>query len=595
MRPITSTGRSASELALRFARVPQRPSRSATAAPLLLLFVLACGDTVPTPLEVPAVALSSECPLEIKARVHVAAEDVDCPLTPVDGAFEGSCSIRASGKVSLELQYWSVSPELVIAQAEAEVLVDETNTDPIVFAAEQLTYPDQDNDGLSSLDELCLDRDPTIADRPRFEGVVHEQGAIAVRFERYTIGERVRILGADLPSAEQTTVSVGPMLDGSRIAVTPISVSPTAIVVQLPPGLDTGGVVEIAVEAFGERWSEELSVSRVWGVGSRAEPGVFLFAEGGYASPSQELGSYKVSFERTSCPLWCLTRIWGVSTDGRQLVASARATDSELFVVDIPSGQVWSGVRNWPSGSSFALVEDDTYLASVDPVGDILSVTRFRAAEQRIDGSISARQAVAGAQMLAALDDLLYVFTHGVGGDAVHRFRVSEGQLSALGNALVLPRSCPQQGCGEVSLQAVTETRLVLAREALNQVDLIDLDSGATLSASIERPQSVAVAPRSRDRVAVSNLNDLPEAGDQSDVGVCLLPFDAFEAPAEGCTLIDSRAEPTSVAIVPEETRVLVSKGGLGVSIPTYTSSLPLAPLARIYLGQSTYSFAIQP
>ena len=153
------------------------------------------------------------------ARLTVGDTTV-CPLErdAQSGDFKGSCATKEVGKdIGVELEY-TASPAgqtVIVARASTKATIPEQGEVNIAFQASDLTYPDEDGDGIKTVDELCLGMDPTKKDAPALaptDPVVHEQDAIGSAQGLYIVGERFRVLGSNFPAASFFKVSIGPVI-----------------------------------------------------------------------------------------------------------------------------------------------------------------------------------------------------------------------------------------------------------------------------------------------------------------------------------------------------------------------------------------------
>lgn len=135
---------------------------------LALVGLMGCGDEAPSAAsELSFQAHALECDLPgLSAWLHI--EDLGtCDLEVAeDRTVSGRCQGVPTGKGhTLSLVYWVDYAGTRLEVARSSVYVDFTDEDrsvvPIDFSGAPLSYPDDDRDNRSNLQELCLGQNPT--------------------------------------------------------------------------------------------------------------------------------------------------------------------------------------------------------------------------------------------------------------------------------------------------------------------------------------------------------------------------------------------------------------------------------------------------
>jgi hypothetical protein len=509
----------------------------------LTVLLAACGEGLD--LSIAVQGLSGPCDLsKVQARIIFADQGRRCDLQRDGQGFNGRCTgvvPASSGRVVLEYHV----DASVLARAEKTVPIEDGAK--ISFEPKDLSYPDSDGDRIKDIDEHCLGRDPLKADAPSFTTLKGEDGAVGGG--KQVIGERIEVVGSNLPAAEHVKVTIGPFLDKTAERdVTPLEVTSTSIKLQVPAGLDTKAAVALKVDALGISWTKPLSVVRAWTAAASSKSTVYLVAHGSYDAPPGGL----LTVEPATCS-FCTTRLLDVSADGRLLAVFSGAT---LAVVEIPTRKVWPGPLTAALSDSASFV--DGHLALLSAAGSKLSLHAIDSANRTIGVSPVAEQAVPGPIALCggrASDGRVRVVRRVGGVDHVWVYEVSGGKVTDKGG-VPLGTKCPAAGCGIVACHVVDADRVVVARRDLNEVALVDLNKKSVATAAVDAPQAVDVAPVSRDTIFVASQSKIVVMVE----GVCTLSVAAFGSPS--CKwVVGNLKTPLAIAASPEENVVLVGGG----------------------------------
>jgi hypothetical protein len=241
------------------------------------------------------------------------------------------------------------------------------------------------------------------------------------------------------------------------------------------------------------------------------------------------------------------------------------------------------------------LAAKDRYLALLDPKSGKLGLRAFDAEKRSVGGSVVDELAIKDARAMIgsdARDDRLYVVTS----SSLRVVRVgSDGKLAAASTKPVTLKACPALACGQISMHEVGDGRVVVAREALDQVDLVDLNAkpASVKTASVEAPVWLDVPPRGKDRVIVAHhVTTAPKPWAR----LCVLEIVGFGGAGPACAGSLTTSSPISVTVVPEETHALMTLGGVLPSVALFNlKTKKFEPAKTIAVSILPHAIAIQP
>ena len=532
------------------------------------LALAACGAP-PLDVAVSFPRLGSNCDLGgVVARLSLPEQGLVCPLQAAGDRYEGSCvGVEPGDDVSLILEYAVMikGNDLLLARAQRRVTIAvDAPLTLVTFEADELSYAfDDDQDGLQNIDELCLGRDLTQRDAPTFADsiVSAEPTSIGNPLRLLTIGERIKILGADFPVPELIEVLASPLLDGGKKTLPPTAATTAgAIEVQLPAGLDVSAKVTLAVDALGVEASRSLDVARAWAIAGATAPRIWLMLASGAYDASEPARTVELG-------AGCAPTLYDLSRDGRLLLfGCAPAAGAQLRVLDIPTGQLWAQSLAASATTTARLSLDGAQVVTLERDSGQLSISAIDRTGERFGPAQSITMPGAEALCFGAVgDDAIYLYFGGAQ-PRVGRVLLARGSgevrlESALAGEHALDSGCLATPCdpqaGPVKLVAVGHQRVALVRPAESRVELVDLAAARVEARGVLGARHIALAPRTRDQLLVSAIES-----PGGRVGVC--PLTAAPLEHLPCRFADGTAgeRPAGLAVGPEQREVLVSASG---------------------------------
>jgi hypothetical protein len=539
------------------------------------------GEPVRLGLALPA--LRAPCVLDkLEATLRFPGQDKTCKLERRDGAFRGTCEgIVVGDKLRVVLEY--TQPPLTSILAKVDKVVSLQVVDgraKLELGEADLVFDDDDSDGMANLDEVCVGRDPAVADSPSFSDVVGESGAPgSVR----AIGEKVRIIGAAIPKAELLTVKLGPFLGKPKDelqAVTPTSVGPSAIGLVIPAGVDTSaGKLTVEIEVWGQKTTLSVPIVRLWASASRAVAALAINSSNRYAPPFP-LEDYSSVDLDASC-VFCEVRLWDRSADGRLLLGQIMTLNSRVFVVDWVLRKAWAA----PVSASLAgaLLFGD-HIIVVSPDGKQLESRPLNRAQQRIDGVVSSLPVSFALRLVrgrAGSNRFYVISADGLSHKlASYRVDLTTGALSATGKSRVLAGTCGL--ICPLSAAELDAERVFVARAGdVDQVLLVDLDAGTETGEPAKAPAAVVMTYGANPTLHVVELDD-EAVLKKNEVSLCSYDATTFGNSKANCVDPGAKATTAWLRASAEGDTLLLSVAGSNFDSSIY----PFDLTSRTFLGK---------